>query len=160
MPRGEVSSPWRYIVRTTDECWRAVALVCGRRATFVHPSETTRHHSHDPHRRSPSRPECRRHARPHTMGRFGPVRRVPPRDVVYQDRWVNPYRDEQEASTWLISECEFTIMSKETVRHWYCIMASCHRGLARGWLRRRPKRRLSGHCRWSPRGRCRVFRPC
>ena len=27
------------------------------------------------------------------MGRFGPVRRVPLADVVYQDRWGQPYRD-------------------------------------------------------------------
>jgi nitroreductase len=27
------------------------------------------------------------------MGRFGPVRRVPLADVVYEDRWGEPYRD-------------------------------------------------------------------
>jgi nitroreductase len=27
------------------------------------------------------------------MGRFGPVRRVPLADVVYEDRWGQPYRD-------------------------------------------------------------------
>jgi nitroreductase len=27
------------------------------------------------------------------MGRFGPVRRVPLADVVYEDRWCQPYRD-------------------------------------------------------------------
>ena len=27
------------------------------------------------------------------MGRFGPVRRVPLADVVYEDRWDRPYRD-------------------------------------------------------------------
>jgi len=27
------------------------------------------------------------------MGRFGPVRRVPVDDIVYQDRWGQPYRD-------------------------------------------------------------------
>jgi nitroreductase len=27
------------------------------------------------------------------MGRFGPVRRVPLVDVVYEDRWGQPYRD-------------------------------------------------------------------
>ena len=28
------------------------------------------------------------------MGRFGPVRRVPLTDVVYEDRWGQPYRDQ------------------------------------------------------------------
>jgi hypothetical protein len=28
------------------------------------------------------------------MGRFGPVRRVPLGDVVYEDRWGQPYRDQ------------------------------------------------------------------
>jgi hypothetical protein len=28
------------------------------------------------------------------MGRFGPVRRVPLADVVYEDRWDRPYRDQ------------------------------------------------------------------
>jgi nitroreductase len=27
------------------------------------------------------------------MGRFGPVRRVPLADVVFEDRWGQPYRD-------------------------------------------------------------------
>jgi hypothetical protein len=27
------------------------------------------------------------------MGRFGPVRRVALADVVYEDRWCQPYRD-------------------------------------------------------------------
>ena len=27
------------------------------------------------------------------MGRFGPVRRIPLADVVYEDRWGQPYRD-------------------------------------------------------------------
>jgi len=27
------------------------------------------------------------------MGQFGPVRRVPLTDVVYEDRWGQPYRD-------------------------------------------------------------------
>lgn len=27
------------------------------------------------------------------MGRFGPVRRVPLSDVVYEDRWRQPYKD-------------------------------------------------------------------
>jgi nitroreductase len=29
----------------------------------------------------------------HPIGRFGPVRRVPLADVVYEDRWGQPYRD-------------------------------------------------------------------
>ena len=28
------------------------------------------------------------------MGRFGPVRRVPIADVVYEDQWGQPYRDQ------------------------------------------------------------------
>ena len=28
------------------------------------------------------------------MGRFGPVRRVPVADIVYEDRWGQPYRDQ------------------------------------------------------------------
>ena len=28
------------------------------------------------------------------MGRFGPVRRVPVADIVYKDRWGQPYRDQ------------------------------------------------------------------
>ena len=28
------------------------------------------------------------------MGRFGPVRRVPLPDIVYEDRWGQPYRDQ------------------------------------------------------------------
>jgi hypothetical protein len=27
------------------------------------------------------------------MGRFGPVRRIPLTDVVYENRWAQPYRD-------------------------------------------------------------------
>jgi nitroreductase len=30
----------------------------------------------------------------HPMGRFGPVRRVPLAEVVYEDRWGQPYRDQ------------------------------------------------------------------
>jgi nitroreductase len=29
----------------------------------------------------------------HPMGRFGPVRRVPLTDVVYENRWGQPYSD-------------------------------------------------------------------
>jgi hypothetical protein len=28
------------------------------------------------------------------MGRFGPVRRVPVADIVYEDRWGQPYQDQ------------------------------------------------------------------
>src|SRR6201988_669165 len=32
------------------------------------------------------------------MGRFGPVRRIPLPDVVYEDRWGRPYRDQGSAA--------------------------------------------------------------
>jgi nitroreductase len=32
------------------------------------------------------------------MGRFGPVRRIPLADVVYEDRWGRPYRDQGSAA--------------------------------------------------------------
>jgi nitroreductase len=28
------------------------------------------------------------------MGRFGPVRRIPLAEVIYEDRWGQPYRDQ------------------------------------------------------------------